>query len=302
VRLNLNHLAALRELDRLGTLSAVARSLSYTSGALSQQMDALERAVGAPVLVRVGRGVVLTDVGRALVEHADAVLGAEERARQAAAVASGRPAAPVTLGTWGSTAAALLVPLLRVAAAEHPGLRIRTREVDVNTAAAAVRHREVDVAFGLDYPDWPLPRDKDIELVLLRRERFMVASAASDPDPLPARAALADLTGRPWILPVRETAMGRAVLSAFRRAGLEPDVSHEVNDTASSLRLVEQGLGLAPVTDLMLRLAPRARLRLTEPVETFARDLVLVVPVDRAGRAGVDALVDVVRAAVPAVG
>ncbi|MBI4939981.1 MAG: LysR family transcriptional regulator, partial [Actinobacteria bacterium] len=213
MRLNLNHLAALRELDRLGTLSAVARSLSYTSGALSQQMDALERAVGAPVLVRVGRGVVLTDVGRALVDHADAVLGAEERARQAAAVASGRPAAPVTLGTWGSTAAALLVPLLRVAAAEHPGLRIRTREVDVNTAAAAVRHREVDVAFGLDYPDWPLPRDKDIELVLLRRERFTVASAASDPDPLPARAALADLAGRPWILPVRETAMGRAVLS-----------------------------------------------------------------------------------------
>jgi DNA-binding transcriptional LysR family regulator len=302
VRLNLNHLAALRELDRLGTLSAVARSLSYTSGALSQQMDALERAVGAPVLVRVGRGVVLTDVGRALVDHADGVLAAEEQARQAAAVASGRPAAPVTLGTWGSTAAALLVPLLRVAAAEQPGLRVRTREVDVNTAAAAVRHREVDVAFGLDYPDWPLPRDKDIELVLLRRERFVVASAASDPDPLPPRVALADLAGRPWILPVRETAMGRAVLSAFRRAGLEPDVSHEVNDTASSLRLVEQGLGLAPVTDLMLRLAPRARLRLTDLEETLARDLVLVVPVDRAGRAGVDALVDVVRAAVPAVG
>lgn len=302
MRLNLNHLAALRELDRLGTLSAVARSLSYTSGALSQQMDALERAVGAPVLVRVGRGVVLTDVGRALVDHADGVLAAEERARQAAAVASGRPAAPVTLGTWGSTAAALLVPLLRVAAAEQPGLRVRTREVDVNTAAAAVRHREVDVAFGLDYPDWPLPRDKDIELVLLRRERFVVASAASDPDPLPPRVALADLAGRPWILPVRETAMGRAVLSAFRRAGLEPDVSHEVNDTASSLRLVEQGLGLAPVTDLMLRLAPRARLRLTDLEETLARDLVLVVPVDRAGRAGVDALVDVVRAAVPAVG
>ena len=52
MRLNLNHLAALRELDRLGTLSAVARSLSYTSGALSQQMDALERAVGDRPMVR----------------------------------------------------------------------------------------------------------------------------------------------------------------------------------------------------------------------------------------------------------
>ena len=297
MRLNLNHLAVLRQLDRLGTLSAVARSLSYTSGALSQQMDSLERAVGAPVLVRVGRGVVLTDVGRALVAHADAVLDAEERAREAAATASGRPAGPVTLGIWGSTAAALLVPLLHTAAAHHPDLRVRTREVDVNTAAAAVRHREVDVAFGLDYPDWPMPRHKDIELVLLRQERFMIASAATAPVAarLPARVALSDLSGLPWILPVRETAMGRAVLAAFRRAGLEPDVSHEVNDTASSLRLVEQGLGLGPVTDLMLRLTPRAKLRLTQLEEKVARDLVLIVPVDRDGRAGVDALVDVVR-------
>lgn len=309
MRLNLNHLAVLREVGRLGTLSAVARSLSYTSGALSQQMDSLERAVGAPVLVRAGRGVVLTDVGRALVDHADAVLDAEERARQAVATASGRPAGPVILGIWGSTTAALLVPLLHAAAAAHPELRIRTREVDVNTAAAAVRHREVDVAFGLDYPDWPMPRHRDIELVLLRQERFMIASAATDPSApadlsapselatlrLPRRVALADLSDRPWILPVRETAMGRAMLAAFRRAGLEPDVSHEVNDTASSLRLVEQGLGLAPVTELMLRLTPRARLCLTELEESLARDLVLIVPVDRDGRAGVDALIDVVR-------
>jgi DNA-binding transcriptional LysR family regulator len=295
VRLNLNHLAMLRELDRLGTLTAVAGSLNYTSGALSQQMDALERAVGAPVLTRSGRRVVLTDVGRALVDHAEAVLDAEERAREAATAAQGRPAAPVTLGTWGSTAAALLLPVLRAAAAARPGLQVRTREVDVNTAAAAVRRREVDAAFGLDYPDWPIPRGKDIELVRLRRERFVVAAAASAG--LPRRVRLPDLADRPWILPVRETAMGRAMFVAFRRAGVEPDVPHEVNDTASSLRLVEQGLGLAPVTDLMLRLAPGARLRCSELDETVIRDLVLIVPVDRRGRAGVDALVETVRTA-----
>ncbi|HET9655179.1 MAG TPA: LysR substrate-binding domain-containing protein, partial [Kineosporiaceae bacterium] len=217
----------------------------------------------------------------------------------AAAAAGGRAAAAVTLGIWGSSAAALLVPLLRAAAAACPDLRVRTREVDVNTAAAAVRRREVEVAFGLDYPDWPMPRDKDIELVRLRRERFSIASATASG--LPRRVALAELADRPWILPVRETAMGRAVLAAFRRAGLEPEVSHEVNDTAGSLRLVEQGLGLAPVTELMLRLTPRARLRLTETVEEVVRDVVLIVPVDRSGRAGVEALIGVVRSSMPAI-
>ena len=59
--------------------AAVAESLSYTPSAVSQQLTALEREAGVPLLERTGRRVVLTAAGAILVEHAEAVLAADAR-------------------------------------------------------------------------------------------------------------------------------------------------------------------------------------------------------------------------------
>ena len=299
MRYNLNHLVTLREFARQGTLAAAAERLSYTPGAVSQQIAALERAVGSPVVTPSGRHLVLTDVGRALVEHSEAVLQAEESAHEAVAQAQSRAGGSVTLGVWGSTAAALLSPVLALATRRHPGLRLHSREVDVDTAALAVRRRDVDLAFGLDYPDWPLPRDKDVRVIRLREERFAIAvSSTRPPVELTDRVSLTELSEAPWILPDRDTAMGRALICAFRRADLEPQVAHEVNDTAISLQLAAQGLGLAPVTELMLQVAPRTTVRRVTLEQDVLRHVVLIAPAAAPGRPSVDALIETVQVAV----
>ena len=63
-----------------------------------------------------------------------------------------------------------------------PDVSISSREVDLDSATASVRYGEVDVAFGLDYPDSPMPRDKSLHLVRLQPETFAVAVAV-DPRP-----------------------------------------------------------------------------------------------------------------------
>jgi DNA-binding transcriptional LysR family regulator len=62
-RLNLTHLATLLELGGRGTLTAAAECLGYTPAAVSQHLAALERTVGAPLVRKVGRALMLTDVG-----------------------------------------------------------------------------------------------------------------------------------------------------------------------------------------------------------------------------------------------
>ena len=83
--LDVNRLRMLVELSRRGTLSAVADALSYSKATVSQQLSALEREVGAPLLRRVGRGVQFTPQGNVLVAEAIGILDQLEHARVAVA-------------------------------------------------------------------------------------------------------------------------------------------------------------------------------------------------------------------------
>ena len=60
--LEVRRLRLLHDLSRLGTIAAVARVRSYTPSAVSQQLAALEREAGLPLLTRTGRTVTLTAV------------------------------------------------------------------------------------------------------------------------------------------------------------------------------------------------------------------------------------------------
>ncbi len=71
---DVKQLRVLQAVAEHGSFSAAAASLSYTQPAVSQQIAALEKRAGAQLVDRGSRGVRLTDAGRALVDHADAVL------------------------------------------------------------------------------------------------------------------------------------------------------------------------------------------------------------------------------------
>lgn len=298
-RLNLTHLATLLEFARRGTLGAAAESLGYTAGAASQHVAALERAVGAPLIRKTGRNRVLTDAGQALVEHANAVLRAERAAVRAAVSAHDAVSGPLTVGTWGSTAATLLAPIVRDLAEEWPAVSLRSREVDLDSTLSAVVHGDLDIAFGLDYPDAPLPRHPDVAILPLGQEPFSIASAGP-PRRKPRPMTDAELRDLAWILPPVTSRYGRAVLDGLRRRDVEPRVVHEVTDTAAALQLASSGLGATVVTPLMLRLAPRTDLCVRPMADPILRELVLIAPRRDRPRA-VDAFVAVARRVLPTV-
>lgn len=245
-------LRALVELSRRGTMAAVAEQLGYTPGAISQQLARLETAVGQALVTRVGRGVRLTDAGRILATHAVELLRVEEVALAATRTVSTEVAGPVVIGVFGSTAGALLATLVLRLAQEHPGVVIMSKEVNVDDTAAAVRRGDVDVAFGIDYAAAPLPREIEVDVVRLRTERFGLAVPLS----LPAEPhiRLREASRWPWILTPATTPFGRAIRDACRTADFEPQVMHEVTDTAAALLLAARGLGVTPVTPLMCQL------------------------------------------------
>lgn len=299
-RLSLTQLATLQAFVRTGTLAAAADLLGYTPGAVSQHVAALEKRLGARLVERSGRQLVLTDAGRVLAEYADRILAVEQEAWHALASVEGRVAGPLTVGTWGSTAAGLLAPVVARMADEFPGVVVRSREVDLDQAAAAVRHADVDVAFGLDYPDAPLPRDEGIAVVALHEEPFAIAVAARSGRERRRKVDIATLAELDWILPPPSSQYGRALRAGLRRRGFEPRVIHEVTDTAAALQLAAAGLGATVVTDLMRRLNPSLELQRLEMADPLTRRIVLITPGSLAFRQPIAAFTEVVTDVVAA--
>ncbi|MDP1848893.1 MAG: LysR family transcriptional regulator [Solirubrobacteraceae bacterium] len=267
-------LRSLHEFARLGTIAAVAEARGYTPGAVSQQLATLERAVGQPLLDRVGRRLQLTDAGVVLVEHAERILRSEDAARHALEAVVGEVAGTIRLATFASSAATLLAPSIVAATARHPRLTALTIEVDVDAVTHVVERGDADLAFGLDYPDAPVPRAPGIDVLRVATERFGLAVPHAWR--MPGAVSLADAAELDWILPPADTNYGRAVRAACRRAAFEPRVTHSVTDTAVSLAMVAQGLGITLVTDMMLALARPAGLRILRLREEVRRDVVLV--------------------------
>ncbi len=286
-------LKALVELSRCGTMTATASTLGYTPGAISQQIAALERAAGVELIRQVGRGVELTDAGHTLVTHAGRILEAQSEATAALERTRAEVSGRLRLGVWGTAAAAFLPPALRRLHECHPGVHVVSREVDVDQAYAEVSAGRVDLALGLDYPDAPIARDAAMELVRLRSERFGLAMSLTRETPA-APLQLVDAADWDWILPAPATYYGRAIRAACRRAGFEPRVVHEVTDTATSLAMAGAGLGVAPVTDLMLRL--RSEGIVSVPLRDLVeRHVVVAVRSSARHRPSIEALIDALR-------
>jgi DNA-binding transcriptional LysR family regulator len=291
VELTLRQLRTVREIAARGTIAAAAEALGYTASAVSQQVAALERAIGLAVLERVGRGVRLTDVGRELVVHADEVLAQVEVTEAAIEQVAAGPRGEVRLAVFESVASALVPDVVQLLAHRHPELVVSSRELDPDEVPDALRLGEVDVAFVLDYPHAPGPREDGLEYVVLGRERFHLVVPANDG--LPPVVELASLCHRPFVSSPSHMSCGRCVVQACREAGFEPVIRHEVDGYPAALRLVAGGAGVALVPDLGLIDVP-AGVEIRELAQSVYRTIELAYRQASARRPAVRAVVDAI--------
>jgi DNA-binding transcriptional LysR family regulator len=288
-------LRSLYEISQRGTMTAAAEALGYTPGAVSQHIASLSRAVGRPVVVQAGRSVRLTEAGLVLLAHARRVLESEELVERELHAHVAEVAGTLTLGVFGSSAVLLerALPQLRT---DYPSLRVEVRELRETThdnPALAVARGDVDLALGLDYPDAPVERLPDVEHRVLTSERFGVAGLA--PGEGEDSIGLAELSALDWVIPPGDSAYGRAVRAACRRAGFEPRATHLATDIALALRLAAAGIGVTMATPLMMRFAGPPGCRWRELAEPVTRDVLLVVrsgDLDRPSVAAVAAALD----------
>jgi molybdate transport repressor ModE-like protein len=267
--LEVRHLRAFTEVARHGSFGAAARELGYTQSGVSQQIQGLERIVGAPVLRRQPGGrrpVELTDAGRLLLGHAEHLLARVGATRADLAALADGDAGRVSVVTIQSVGTRVLPGVLRRFRADHPAAAVEIAESrSVDTLLDAVEAGAADIGFAA----MPVPAEP-FDVRPLGDDPFVLVTAAGHDE-----RRLADLHGR-RVLGSRGCQQQHLVEQQLLATGVVPLSVDLFDDNGMIQELVAAGEGVAVVPRLTVdTLDPRISVHLVG--ELPARRLVTVV-------------------------
>jgi DNA-binding transcriptional LysR family regulator len=246
--IDVRRLRLLFELSHRGTITAVAAALAYTPSAVSQQLAALEREAGVPLLERSGRRVALTPAGAVLVRYAESVLAVLEEASAALAATRSSLTGPLRIGAFPSAARTILPPALVALGEEHPGLELMVTELDPVGVPGALHAGTLDVALTFVYDYVPAEPDPALDTEPLLEESLYLAAATGQRGT--AETSIDDWRDAPWIAGSPDTLCHTMVIRACQARGFTPRIRHHADDFATVLALVAAGQGVSLIPQL----------------------------------------------------
>jgi DNA-binding transcriptional LysR family regulator len=244
--IEMRHFAALQAVAGEGTFRGAAKRLGYTQSAISQQIATLERVAGTKLVERPGgpRAVYLTDAGRLVLRHAEAIMARLKAAEADVAAMTHGAAGRLRIGTFQSVGSRIVPTLLSRFSAAWPGVEVQLVESASDPELLAYIERgELDLTFAM-----PPLRDGPFEMVELMRDPWVLLVPGDSPlaarrQPLPLREA----AKLPLIAP-RLCASLEQIHAHFRARGLEPNYVHHLdeNNIVHGLVAAGAGIGLIP--------------------------------------------------------
>nr|WP_281383368.1 LysR family transcriptional regulator [Pseudoxanthomonas broegbernensis] len=244
-----------------GSMAAAARKLNITAAAVAQQIRALEREMGTPLVTRAGRTVGLTEAGARMLEPTRQLLRDVADLRSFAN--DGTLSGELRLGACPTVLAGLVPDVLSRMVADFPQINVFIKPSYSAELYADVERGVLDAAIVLQAP-YDLPKTCRFEV--LREEPLVVLV----PERFAGRDAHEVLREEPLIRYDRHQWGGRLADDYLRRVGIAPRERFELNALNAIAVMVDRGLGVSLVPDW----APPwpegirvARLPLPEPCE-----------------------------------
>ncbi|MFF6775442.1 LysR family transcriptional regulator [Streptomyces sp. NPDC012637] len=222
-----------------------AERLYVSQPALSKQIRALERQLGAPLFDRDRHGVRLTAVGTALLPHARAVLAAWDEAEGAVREAREEARGTLVVGMSTSPGRDGLLPAIRSRFTEtHPRARTRLRQIGWEDPTAGLADGSSDVAFV-----WlPLAGAERFRWVVVATEPRLVALPEDHPLAARERISFAELLDEPFLaLPDTGPELRDYWLALDARDGRPPVVGAEIASADETYEALVGGLGICLV-------------------------------------------------------
>lgn len=242
--LNMNRYLAFQKVVELKSFTKAAEALGYTQPAMSQMISSLEKELSIKLLYRSRYGIRLTLEGEKLYPYIQRTILQYQSMMEIAKEINGLDTGIIRIGTISSISCHWLPKLIQSFWEIYPKVQFILHQGDYTTIPEWVRTGEVD--FGFINPDavsgmnTSFIKEGELRAVLPIDHRLAVKSYVT----------LEDLSSEPFLL-LEEGSLSEP-LEAFHQAGIKPNIKLCVHDDYSILSMIENGLGVSILPELVL--------------------------------------------------
>lgn len=227
------------EVVRQNGFTRAAEALHVTQPTISKMVKALEDELGGPLLLREGRGVLLTDAGQVVYDQGLRVLEQAQLLRRQVAEVDNITRGELSVGIM-PTAGHYMAPVIARFQSLYPGVHLQVDEQGARAHRQLVQDGKLDMAMGLFDTDDPL-----LAHYTIAHQKTRVAFAAHRVQDPQQPVHWRDLAAQPFLLYTSDFALHDAVLQHCANAGFTPQVQLQSRYWDFIGDLVAQDVGVA---------------------------------------------------------
>lgn len=246
--MNLQKYFAFVRAAEYGSFTRAAEILNYSQSGISRMIGDLEKEWGVVLLERSKGGVRLTSDGMRLLPLAKDLITDWESLQHEVDALNGLESGLIRIGTFSSVASNWMPNIIRAFRRDYPAIDYELLLGDYREIEKWIYEGRVDCGFLV------LPTDPGLETIFLEEDRLMAVLPEDHPLAGCDRFPVTALCEEPFLL--LEKGGQSEITPIFDRCGLKPDVRFTTWDDYAIMSMVESGLGISVLPELILKRAP----------------------------------------------
>lgn len=266
--MSINKFKVLLKVVELGSLTKAAEVMGFTQSGVSHMINSLEDEFGFSLLIRNRSGAKPTTNGEEMLKTIREILKWNEHLEQQVAAIHGIELGTIHIGTFTSVGVHWLPGIIKDFQRDYPHIEIRLIEGDYLEIEEWIAEGKIDCGF-LSLPTWDtfdaIPLHQDPLLVLLPLDHPL-----SSEDSI----TLSQIENEPFIMPTKGSDYD--VNRLLEKSGTKPDIKYTLGDDYAIMAMVEKGLGISILPELVLR-GQQRNIRLIELKEKSYRLLGIAI-------------------------
>lgn len=241
----MNRYIALQKIIELGGFTKAADALGYTQSSISQMIASLENELSIKLLTRSRRGVKLTIEGAELYPFIERLIYQYQAMKEKANEIKGLEIGIIRVGTISSITCHWMPQLIKGFKEQYPNVEFLFHQGDYTLIPEWIRTGAIDFGFITPYAS------TDLQTKIIKDGEMLAVLPKSHPLAKNESVRLSDIADEPFIL--LEEGQYSEPMAAFEAAGIVPNVKYTIHDDYAIMTMVEAGLGVSILAELMIR-------------------------------------------------
>ena len=228
-----------------GSFTKAGEAIGYTQSGISRMIHDLEKEWNIVLLERSRAGVRLTSEGTKLLPYARSVCSEYEKLQAQVDDLNDLQSGFIRIGTFSSVATHWLPNIIRKFQSDYPNIEYELLLGDYTEIEDWIAQGRVDCGFIR------LPARPEFETIFLDRDRLLAVIPEGHPLAGCDKFPVASLCDDPFML--LEKGARAEVSEIFEKNGLTPNVRFTTWDDYAIMAMVEKGLGISILPELILK-------------------------------------------------